>query len=88
MQMNEATLALAKEAGREGAREALRALGVDIDDADEIRHFQANQAFVFRYRRMAEHIGTAIICAIVTIITGGLLSLIWAGIKSGTIKGP
>lgn len=57
-------------------------LGVDIDNADEIRHFQANMAFLFRWRRISEKVGMAIIVTIFTLLTGGLLKLVWDVVKS------
>ena len=87
-EMNEATQAIAREAGREGARDVLRSLGIDPTDADEVRHFQANMAWVFRFRRMSERVGITIIVTVVGIVTGGIVGLVWNGIRSGAPKLP
>jgi hypothetical protein len=59
------------------------ALGIDIEDADEIRHFQANMAWVWRFRRLSEKVGAAVILTIVTLLTGGLVKLVLDAMKVG-----
>lgn len=81
--MTEMTKALAKEVADEAVRQTFARLGIDIDEADEIRHFQANMAWVFRFRRLSEKVGATIILTIVTVLTGGVLTLIWNSIKGG-----
>ena len=71
------------EASRSGVTDAFAKIGVDINDKDEIRHFQANMMFVFRFRRLSEKVGATIILTAVTLITGGIVKLIWDGVKKG-----
>lgn len=78
--MTEATKALAKEVADEAVRQTFARLGIDIEEADEIRHFQANMQWVFRFRRLSEKVGATIILTVVTALTGGVLTLIWDGI--------
>lgn len=75
--MNDATRAIAKEAAAEAVHETFAALGIDISEADEIRHFQANMAWVFRFRRLSERVGSSLILAIVTTITGLGITWLW-----------
>ncbi|MBI2240306.1 MAG: hypothetical protein HYU59_05820 [Magnetospirillum gryphiswaldense] len=83
--MTEATKALAKEVADEVVSQVFTRLGIDINDADEIRHFQANMQWVFRFRRLSEKVGATIILTIVTALTGGVLTLVWDAIT--TAKG-
>jgi len=78
--VTEATKALAREAAQEALNQMFVRLGIDINDPDEIRHFQANMAWVCRFRRLSEKVGTTIIVTIVTALTGGVLTLIWSAI--------
>lgn len=73
---------VADEAASAAVKRTFTALGIDIDDADEIRHFQANMAWVWRFRRSSEKVGTAIILTVVTLLTGGIVKIIWDGIKA------
>lgn len=75
--MNDATRAIAREAATEAVQETFKALGIDIEEADEIRHFQANMAWVFRFRRLSERVGSSLILAIVTTITGLCITWLW-----------
>lgn len=83
--MTEATKALAEEVAEETVRRTFAMLGIDIHDADEVRHFQANMQWVFRFRRLSEKVGATIILTVVTALTGGVLTLIWDAIT--TAKG-
>lgn len=80
--MSEATKAMAEEVAEETVRRTFTMLGIDVHDADEVRHFQANMQWVFRFRRLSEKVGATIILTVVTVATGGLLTLIWDGIKA------
>lgn len=57
--------AIAKDAAMEGSKEVLKTLGIDLDSAEEIRHFQANMQWAFRFRRLSEKVGGTIIITIV-----------------------
>jgi len=61
-----------------------KALGLDINDSEDIRHFQANMAWVFRFRRLSERIGTTVIVTVFTVLTGGILKLAYEALKSKT----
>ena len=62
--------AIAKDAAVEGSKEVLKILGIDIESAEEIRHFQANMQWAFRFRRLSEKVGGTIIIT----ITAGVLA--------------
>ena len=73
---------LAKDVASATVKETFTALGIDISDPDEIRHFQANMAWVFRFRRLSEKVGATVILTLATIITGGVAKLVWDAIKA------
>lgn len=73
---------IADEAAGAAVKRTFTALGIDIEDADEIRHFQANMAWVWRFRRLSEKVGTAVILTIVTLFSGGIVKLIWDAIRA------
>lgn len=79
--MSDGTRVLAEEVAEATIRRTFTMLGVDIDDPDEIRHFQANMAWVFRFRRLSEKVGATIILTVVTAATGGILTLVWDSIS-------
>lgn len=83
--MNDASKALAKEVADEVVSQVFARLGIDINDTDEIRHFQANMQWVFRFRRLSEKVGATIILTIVTAVTGGIVTLLWDAVA--TAKG-
>jgi len=66
---------IAKEAGREGARETLRGIGVNPDDPQRA---QANFIFLDNFRRGSEDtIRTIKRSAIATFIAGIITLIIW-----------
>jgi hypothetical protein len=73
---------IAEQVADATVRKTFAALGIDITEADEIRHFQANMAWVFRFRRLSEKVGAAVIITLVTLITGGVASLVWDSLKN------
>ncbi len=79
--MSDATKALAEEVAEATLQRAFTMLGIDIRDPDEVRHFQANMQWVFRFRRLSERVGSAIILTVVTAATGGILTLVWDSIS-------
>jgi len=67
-----------QETTHQAVRETFEVLGVDPHDFDHVREFRQNQVWVSKYRRTAEKIGSTIIVGVTTIITGGLITAIWA----------
>ena len=67
-----------KEATHQAVRETFQILGINLHDFEHAKEFRQNQAWVGKYRRTAEKIGSAIIVGITTILTGGVLAAIWA----------
>jgi hypothetical protein len=70
---------------RAHTQEEFRILGVDASTDEGVRAFQANMATLYRLRKVSEKIGLAIILTFFTIITGGILTMIWQAIKG--VKG-
>lgn len=62
----------------QAVRETFKLLGMDPHDLDHAKEFRQNQAWVSKYRRTAEKIGSTIIIGTTTILTGGVLAAIWA----------
>lgn len=73
---------IADEAALSAVKRTFTALGIDIEDADEIRHFQANMAWIWRFRRSAEKVGTTVLLTLATLLTGGIVKLLWDGFKA------
>lgn len=67
---------------RAHVREEFKMLGIDAATVDGVRSFQSNMATLYRLRKMSEKIGLAIILTIFTVMTGGVVTLIWSAIKS------
>lgn len=67
-----------KEATHQAVNETFEILGINPHDFKQAKEFRQNQAWVSRYRRTAEKIGSTIIVGITTILTGGVLAAIWA----------
>ena len=72
---------IVREVSKATAAEIFRGLGVNINDADEVRRFQANMAWLFRFRRLSERVGTTVIITLVTLMTGGVLKGVWDSFK-------
>ncbi|MCK5013224.1 MAG: hypothetical protein KAS66_05350 [Candidatus Omnitrophica bacterium] len=68
---------------RAHVQEEFRMLGVDASTADGVKEFQANMATLDRLRRVSEKIGLTIILTFFTVLTGGIISLIWQSIGGG-----
>lgn len=69
---------LVKTASKESQEETFRLLGVDINNLDHVKEFRENFNWTSRYRKMAERVGSHVIIAITTIVTGGIITAIWA----------
>ncbi|MCP4536926.1 MAG: hypothetical protein GY832_07245 [Chloroflexi bacterium] len=80
--MNNNVHQIADEAAAAAVKRTFTALGIDIEDSDEIRHFQANRTWVRRFRRLSENVGTAVILTLVTLLTGGIAKLVWDSLKA------
>ncbi len=69
---------LVKVATKETIDETFRVLGVDTSNFDHVKEFREKHNWTSRYRKMAERLGSHIIIAITTIVTGGIITAIWA----------
>lgn len=63
--------------------DTFKLLSVDPDSISEIRTFQANMAFLHKFRSLSEKVGATMILTIVIGATGGIATLVWNTIKSG-----
>jgi len=66
---------------RAHVQEAFKMLGIDAATVEGVRSFQSNMATLYRLRKLSEKIGLAVILTIFTIVTGGVVSLIWNAMK-------
>lgn len=73
---------IAKDAAREAVAEVFKKLGVDPDNVQEVRTFQANNAWVYRSRKLSEKIGQAVLVVTFITITGGILTAVWQALKA------
>lgn len=67
-----------KEATYQAVSETFEILGINPRDIGHASEFRQNQAWVSKYRRTSEKIGSTIIVGVTTILTGGVLAAIWA----------
>ena len=67
-----------RAATHQAVNETFEILGINPHDYDHAREFRQNQAWVSRYRKTAEKVGSTIIVGVTTILTGGVLAAIWA----------
>lgn len=67
-----------RESTHQAVRETFEVLGINPHNFDHAREFRQNQAWVSKYRRTAERVGSTIIIGVTTVLTGGVLTAIWA----------
>lgn len=53
-------------------------LGVDTDSFDHVQEFRDGLAWVKKYRGMSEKVGSHVILTMLTILSGGIATAIWA----------
>ena len=58
--------------------ETFRLLGINTQDLEHIREFRENSAWVHRYRNTAERVGSQVIVTITMVLSGGIITAIWA----------
>ena len=75
---------IAARAAKTAVEGVLETLGIDVTDAGEIRHFQANMMHLTRWRRMSQKVGMAVILTVVALATGGVVKVFWEGVKTKT----
>jgi hypothetical protein len=69
---------IAREAAREAVKELLIALGID---AKEPLEMQEDFAWLRRYRKMSEKVGSRVLITLITIFVGGGAAAIWTKFK-------
>jgi hypothetical protein len=74
--------AMAAEVARSTVREVFAVLGIDAANPEDIRHFQANMAYLWRLRKLSEKIGMTIILTAAALITGGVITVLWEALKT------
>lgn len=74
--------AMAAEVARSTVREVFAVLGIDVANPEDIRHFQANMAYLWRLRKLSEKIGMTIILTAAALITGGVVTVLWEALRS------
>lgn len=72
---------IAEAAAKETVRETFRLLGVDIDDQQSVNSFRADLTHSHRTRKLAEKGVLALVWSIIAGGGGGILFLLWDGIK-------
>ena len=75
---DERTKRLAKEGAHEAVNEAFERLGIDTNDWHET---QKDTAFLRKLRRCMDNGAMWIGRAVVTVLVGAMLAVIWAGFK-------
>jgi len=73
---------IARMAAHETVREQWRIVGVDVDDAEDLRQFRRDLMFQRQLREQAQTVGGYAIKATVTGLIGAALLAIWLGIRA------
>lgn len=63
--------------------ETFRLLGINTQDLEHIREFRENSAWVHHYRNTAERVGSQVIVTITMVLSGGIITAIWAYLQKG-----
>ncbi|MET4696104.1 hypothetical protein [Endozoicomonas lisbonensis] len=71
---------IAKQAAHEAVSELLLRLGIDVNDADEIRSMQADLIYIRQQRKAAEQVGANVRRVALGAFVTGLISLVITGI--------
>ena len=71
---------IAKQAAHEAVSELLLRLGIDVNDADEIRAMQADLIYIRQQRKAAEQLGTNARRFVLGAFVTGVISLIITGL--------
>ncbi len=67
---------------RDIVRATLVELGLNVSDARGVTEAQADFAFLRRQRRASERVSLAVKAAAVTTFIGGLMTVLWLGVKA------
>jgi hypothetical protein len=72
---------IAREAGREGARELMLQLGIDVTDHDAVQAFQSDLAYVRSMREFHKIVGRKITTTFVGAFVIAVLYAVWEGVR-------
>lgn len=70
---------------REIVRATLVELGLNVSDARGVTEAQADFAFLRRQRRASERVSLVVKAAAVTTFIGGLMTVLWLGVKAALL---
>lgn len=73
--------ALAEDAAKKAIAETFKLFGVNTEDFESVEHFRATIDWARRYKRLSERIGGGIVISIITVLSGGFLTIIGLGFK-------
>lgn len=69
-------------------KKTLRSLGVDLEDVDDLREFQADFLFMRKQRKSADKLAEWLKHSAVVVLVGGALAMLWHGLRAVlTVKG-
>lgn len=71
---------LAKLLAAEAVATTFRHFGVDVKDLDSMEEFRETLTWAKRFRKMGEEVGSRMLIAVVTVITGAAVVGVWAWI--------
>lgn len=73
---------VAREAADEAVSSTFRALGVDLNDQQQVNEFRSDLIWARRNRRLHEQVGGRALLTIVSILTGAFLLAGWELVRS------
>ena len=69
---------LIEKSTEEALNKTFALLGVDTTDFDHVQEFRDSLAWVRKYRVVSEKVGSHVILTMLTILSGGVATAIWA----------
>jgi len=68
---------IAEEAAHKAVEETLEKLGIDPDEYKEV---QKDMIWMRKWREMSEKVGSRVLLTVATLLTAGVITIIWAQI--------
>lgn len=79
---------VAEDAAEKAVRKVLKEIGLSTSDEARIEEAKADIAHLRRFRKMWDRAALIIGTAVLTVLVGGLLTVLWLGIKTHVLKQP
>jgi hypothetical protein len=71
---------VARQAAHDAVEEMLEKLGIDVDNHLEM---QEDMSWLRKWRKMSERVGSRVVMTVFTLLTAGIVTLVWTQIQGG-----